>query len=160
MITIRLRWQYIVVALFVAGFMAIGSNKAADDATDHPVPATIVHYAKDLHWSGSPTSGAQSVVLYGDPSKPGLYIELTKWHAHNMSRPHYHPNDRFITVISGTWWKGQGSKYDPDRAVPIPAGSFAIDLARGIHYDGAKDGDTVIEIVGMGPATSTDAEVK
>jgi len=29
-----------------------------------------------------------------------------------------------------------------------------------IHYDGAKDGDTVLEIVGEGPATATPAEQK
>jgi hypothetical protein len=29
-----------------------------------------------------------------------------------------------------------------------------------IHYDGAKDGDCVLEIVGMGPAAATQAEQK
>jgi len=29
-----------------------------------------------------------------------------------------------------------------------------------IHYDGAKDADTVLEIVGEGPATATPAEDK
>jgi hypothetical protein len=85
---------------------------------------------------------------------------LTKWHPHNMSRPHFHPNDRYITVISGTWWKGTGTKYDPDSTVPIPAGSFVTDVANGIHYDGAKDEEVVLEIVGMGPATAIPAEVK
>jgi hypothetical protein len=39
----------------------------------------------------------------GDPTKPGLHVDLNKWHAHHMSQPDFHPNDRFITVISGTW---------------------------------------------------------
>jgi hypothetical protein len=29
-----------------------------------------------------------------------------------------------------------------------------------VHYDGAKDEPTVLEIVGEGPATATPAEVK
>ena len=29
-----------------------------------------------------------------------------------------------------------------------------------IHYDGAKDGDVILQIVGMGPATSTPAAIK
>jgi long-subunit fatty acid transport protein len=65
-----------------------------------------------------------------------------------------------VTVISGTWWVGTGSKYDPDSTVPIPAGSFVTHTAKEVHYDGAKDGETVLEIVGMGPATSTPAEAK
>jgi hypothetical protein len=104
--------------------------------------------------------GAEQAVVAGDPSKPGLYVVLTKWTAGHMSRPHFHPNDRFIYVISGTWWVGTGSKYDPDSTTPIPAGSFVTHYGKQIHYDGAKDGDTVLEIVGMGPATSTPAEVK
>src|SRR5437867_13453517 len=51
---------------------------------------------KDIKWSGSATSPNQQAVLAGDPSKEGLYIVLNKWNPHNMSRPHFHPNDRFI----------------------------------------------------------------
>jgi len=29
-----------------------------------------------------------------------------------------------------------------------------------IHFDGAKDGDVILEVAGEGPATSTDAEEK
>jgi long-subunit fatty acid transport protein len=77
-----------------------------------------------------------------------------------MSRPHFHPFDRYITVISGTWWVGTGTKYDPNTTVGMPAGSFVTHYAKGIHWDGAKDADCVIEIVGMGPATTTPAAQK
>jgi len=106
------------------------------------------------------SNGAKQAVVEGDPDKPGLYVLLIRWPAHNMSRPHFHPNDRFITVISGTWWVGTGSKFDPDSTVPMPPGTFVKHFAKEIHYDGAKDVDTVLEIVGMGPATSTPAETK
>jgi hypothetical protein len=33
-------------------------------------------------------------------------------------------------------------------------------FAKQIHYDGANDEECVLEIVGMGPATSTKAETK
>ena len=32
--------------------------------------------------------------------------------------------------------------------------------AKEVHYDGAKDADVVLEIVGMGPETLTPAETK
>jgi hypothetical protein len=85
---------------------------------------------------------------------------LVKWLPHNMSRPHWHPHDRFITVISGTWWVGTGDKFDPENTVPMKAGSFVTHFGKQIHYDGAKDEEVVLEIVGMGPATATDAEKK
>src|SRR4051812_26523410 len=112
-----------------------------------------------IKWEDTP-NGAKQAVLEGNPDKPGMYVLLVRWTAHHMSRPHFHPNDRFITVISGTWWVGTGSKYDPNSTVPLPPGSFVKHVAKEIHYDGAKDEDTVLEIVGMGPATSIAAETK
>jgi hypothetical protein len=76
------------------------------------------------------------------------------------SHPHFHPNDRFITVISGTWWVVTGTKVDPEATVPMPADSFVTDFGKQVHYDGAKEGDTVLEIVGEGPAASIPAELK
>jgi hypothetical protein len=83
-----------------------------------------------------------------------------QWKAGNMSRPHFHPNDRYITVLSGTWWVGSGPKFEPESTVPIPAGTLVIHYGNGIHYDGAKQGDVILVIHGMGPATSTPAEQK
>jgi hypothetical protein len=42
----------------------------------------------------------------------------------------------------------------------MPAGSFVTHFGKQIHYDGAKDSEAVIEIVGEGPATAPPAEVK
>jgi quercetin dioxygenase-like cupin family protein len=125
-----------------------------------PDPKVLAYQLPDqIHWTENP-GGAKQAIVAGDPSKPGLYIVLTKWTPHHMSRPHFHPNDRFIYVISGTWWVGTGSKYDPDSTTAIPAGSFVTHYGKQIHYDGAKDEEVTLEIVGMGPATSTPAEVK
>jgi hypothetical protein len=98
--------------------------------------------------------------LFGDPSKPGMYVQRLRWLPGNMSRPHFHPNDRFFVVIEGTWWLGSGDKYDPNSTVPAPAGTFVVHRAGEIHYDGAKDAPVVIQVTGMGPNTSTPAEKK
>ena len=125
-----------------------------------PDPKVLAYQLPDkIHWTENP-GGAKQAVLVGDPAKPGLYIVLTKWTPHHMSHPHFHPNDRFITVISGTWYVGTGSKYDPDSTTPIPAGSFVTHYGKQIHYDGAKDEEVILQIVGQGPETATDAEQK
>jgi hypothetical protein len=109
-----------------------------------------------IPWKERPfTPGIREAILAGDPTKPGLYVYLVKWLPHNMSRPHFHPNDRFIKVLSGTWWVGTGPNFDPGNTVPVPAGSFVTHFAKQVHYDGAKDEEAVLEIVGEGPATST-----
>ncbi len=77
-----------------------------------------------------------------------------------MSRPHFHQNDRLIVVISGTWWVGTGDKFDPASTVPMPAGTYVTHYGGKIHYDGAKDEETVIEVHGIGPAASKPAERK
>jgi hypothetical protein len=115
---------------------------------------------KDIKWVKAPGGTAERAVLFGDPDKPGPYVMRLKWLPGGMSRPHFHPNDRFFTVISGTWWVGTGEKFDPESTVPVPAGSYVVHYANKIHYDGAKGEECVIQVSGMGPATSTPAEKK
>lgn len=128
--------------------------------------ATIDRNARDykladqIEWKGRPGSGNQSAILFGDPSKPGLYVQLLKRGPNNWSQPHSHPNDRFITVLAGTMWIGTGAKFDPENTVPLKPGSYVRDLANQTHFDGSKADGLTIEIVGIGPANSTQPEAK
>jgi hypothetical protein len=132
--------------------LCMGSASAAD----LDPKAISIKFPDDIKWVANP-GGSETAVLSGDPSKPGLYVVLNKWKAHHNSKPHSHPNDRFITVISGTWWVGTGTDYNPDSLKPVPAGSFVTHYGNEVHYDGAKDEDTILQIVGIGPATATPA---
>ena len=125
-------------------------------------PAAVTFKPPDqIPWSAPTPAGNQSAVLVGDPAKEGLYVQMVKWLAGNhFSHPHFHPHDRFITVLKGTWWVGTGTKFDPDGTVPMPAGTFVTHYGEQVHFDGAKTEDAVLLIVGMGPGTATPAEVK
>ena len=107
---------------------------------------------KDIKWTG--TGGNRRAVLFGDEAKPGMYGVLVKWLPGNMSRPHTHATARYITVIKGTWWLGWGDKYDPASTFGVHEGTVVTHYANQVHYDGAKDEECIIEIVGMGPAES------
>ncbi|MCD2450465.1 cupin domain-containing protein [Methylicorpusculum oleiharenae] len=131
----------------------------AISASELDPKAISIKLPEQINWVANP-SGSETAVLVGDPSKPGLYVVLNKWKANHNSKPHSHPNDRFITVISGTWWVGTGTDYDPDSLKPVPEGSFVTHYGNEIHYDGAKDGDVILQIVGIGPATSAPATPK
>ena len=133
---------------------------ASVNAADLNPKAINIQLSNDIKWVSNPAAGSEVATVLGDPNKAGLYIVLQKWLPHHNSRPHFHPNDRYITVISGTWWVNTGPKYDMASAKPVPAGSFVVHYGKEIHYDGAKDEPCVLQIVGMGPATNTPAEEK
>ena len=149
-----------IFAMFVGMMVSSGSAQTPAPSDKDLDPKVLAYKLPDqIPWKDDPL-GAKMAVMAGDPSKPGLYVVLMKWTPNHMSRPHWHPNDRFITVISGTWWVGTGPKFDSDKTVPMPAGSFVTHFGKQIHYDGAKDSEAVLEIVGEGPATATPAEIK
>jgi hypothetical protein len=123
-------------------------------------PAALTYKLPDqIKWNPPSAAGSQNAVLVGDPSKPGLYVVLNKWlKGNHFSRPHFHPNDRFITVLGGTWWMGSGATFDPDNSVPLPAGTFVTHFGKQVHWDGAKADDASLLIVGDGPGSSTQVE--
>ena len=110
---------------------------------------------EQIPWVDSARAGNRTAVLQGDPAKAGPYAMLLTWLPGNMSRPHFHPNDRFFIVVSGTWWVGSGPDFDPGATVPMPAGSHVIHYAKGVHFDGAKNEPATILVWGEGPATTT-----
>jgi hypothetical protein len=108
-----------------------------------------------IQWTENTRAGNRTAVLQGDPTKPGPYAMLLTWLPGHMSRPHFHPNDRFFMVLSGTWWVGNGPTFDPEATVPMPAGTHVIHWAKGVHFDGAKTEPATIVVWGEGPATAT-----
>ena len=138
--------------------LALAFTPAASHAEIDPKSITIVPFDK-LDFKGKPGQ-PQIATVFGDANKPGLYGIVIKWPPHTNSRPHSHPNDRYITVLSGTWWINTGAKFSPETMVPMKPGSFIIHHAGEIHYDGAKDDPAMIYIVGQGPAPSIPREEK
>ncbi len=149
-------WRYLMMPISLAGMLSISSAAELN-------PAAVIYKLPDqIPWSAPDARGVQNAVVVGDPSKPGFYVVFTKWlKGNHFSRPHFHPNDRYIVVLQGTWWVGSGPKFDPNKgSVPMPAGSFVTHFGKQVHWDGAKDEDAVLLIMGEGPATSTAAEEK
>jgi quercetin dioxygenase-like cupin family protein len=94
--------------------------------------------------------------LAGDPDKPGLFVQmLTVLKGADFTRPHVHPGPLFTMVLSGTWWVGTGNKYDPaNLTVPLKPGTFVTHFGNRVHWDGAKDEDVTLLIIGEGPVTT------
>jgi len=142
------------IALSVAA-TSLSTVYAAEQQLDPK--AISIKLPDQIPWKRSAAGTNETAVLYGDPDKPGFYVLMFKWLPGNMSRPHWHPHDRMITVLKGTWWVGTGDKFDPDSTVPLPTGSYVTHTGKEVHYDGAKGEEVWLLMAGEGPATSTPA---
>jgi hypothetical protein len=150
--TIKSRVSFGVLLL---GSVICGASSQAKDQSVKPDP-THIPFAlpDDIKWTVDPNFGEDIAVVAGDPAKPGLYVMLIKWKPGHFSTPHYHSTERYVYVVSGTWWVSSSDHFDPNTTYPLPAGSFATDLPNKVHWDGSKNGTVVLELVGMGPATT------
>lgn len=159
-----------LVALSIGGFsslMASGTSQAdkaaaANDSNKafFPDPVHIPFILpENIPWEGQ-VGHEQHFNVMGDPRKPGPYIQILKWWPGNFSKPHFHTQQRYITVLSGTWWVSSSTHYDPDKTYPLAAGTLVQDNANTVHWDGSKAGGepVVLEIVGDGPAPNVNVD--
>lgn len=100
----------------------------------------------------SGVSGTQTVVLKGDPTKPGLYTLLLRVGPNTKIEAHTHPDDRVATVISGTWYFGYGRQFDEAALKALPPGSFYTEPPNANHFAMTRGETVVIQITGTGPS--------
>jgi esterase len=103
----------------------------------------------------SGVSGTQTVVLKGDPTKPGMYTLLLRVGPNTKIDAHAHPDDRVATVVSGTWYFGYGKEFNDAALKRLPAGSFYTEPPNTNHFAMTRDEGVVIQITGNGPSGTT-----
>ena len=131
--------------------LLLGSANPA--AANQDVETISILQTDKMEWKDYPgLPGVKFVVLAGNPSQAGMYVIRAKFAPHTMSRPHWHPEARYVTVLKGTWWAGTGEAFDPASTTPIPTGGFAVHAPGKVHYDGAKDEEVIVQISGIGPS--------
>jgi quercetin dioxygenase-like cupin family protein len=109
---------------------------------------------EDMEWHEQEDSPASYVYLAGDSNEEGFYMIRAKFPPGVMSSPHYHTTDRHVTVISGTWYTGTGEDFDKENMIALKPGSYMMHPAGGVHYDGSKGEEVIVEIKGVGPNTT------
>jgi quercetin dioxygenase-like cupin family protein len=110
-----------------------------------------------ITWGAAPPffpSGARFAVLQGDPTKAGEYTVRLSMPTGYTIKPHFHPTDEHITVITGTFVVGMGDAMDSTKTQHLAAGDFITAPARAHHYAMAQ-GRTVVQVHGMGPFAIT-----
>src|SRR5579862_1941625 len=147
----------LMAAMGVLALIALSSGRRGGMLLSGAGTASIDRAARDyrmpdqVEWKGRPGSDTQTAIVFGDPSKPGLFIQLLKRGPDNWSQPHTHPYDRMLTVLAGEMRIGTGSKFDKENTVALGPGSFIKDFANQVHYDGTGPNGLTLEIVAMGP---------
>ena len=139
-----------VMILLVALSMASAAVLFAAD------PVVRVNF-DSVKWDCKPEDmGFCEAKVEGDKTKTGLYIVLVKFPPSGlMSKPHFHDETRYATVIKGTWWTGDGDVFDPSKTVPLKPGSFMKHPKGAHHFDGSKNEEVIVQLMGMGPSTTT-----
>jgi quercetin dioxygenase-like cupin family protein len=128
--------------------LAGAASTAAAETMEHTIVAP-----QEIKWGPAPAvlpAGAEAAVLFGDPSKEGLFVLRLKLPDGYSVAPHTHPVDEVITVISGTFSLGMGETADQSKAEPLPAGSFFALPPGSAHYVFIEE-ETVVQISTVGP---------
>jgi quercetin dioxygenase-like cupin family protein len=100
----------------------------------------------------SGVSGIQTRVLMGNPNKSGPYTIQLDVPANTRIEAHTHPDSRVVTVISGSWYFGYGTRFEERELKELTAGSFYTEPANTPHF--ARTGNTpvIVQISGSGPS--------
>lgn len=106
--------------------------------------------ADQVRWFTPPyyNDGRQRAHLFGDSSQGGAWIDRVKMPGGARVLAHTHPQDEIVTVIEGTWYLGEGAKFDSSKLKPYPAGSFIVIPAGVPHFVAANEGTVVVQLSG------------
>lgn len=134
-------------ALIAVTALALSLSAAFAQQPQH----TLVN-VNDIAWKEAPPAlpGAQISVLYGDPTKDGVFVMRLKFPANYKIPAHTHPVDEIVTVISGEFNLGMGKEFKDADLKAYKVGAL-IAMEPGMQHFGLTREETVIQISTKGP---------
>ena len=94
--------------------------------------------------------GMMIAVLSGDPGAAQPYTIRLSFPAGYRFPSHWHPGVENLTVLSGTFFLGEGGTENWNDVTTYEAGDYLHIPARSPHYGGVREA-TVIQLHGVGP---------
>ena len=94
--------------------------------------------------------GRQRAQLFGDSSQDGAWVDRVKIPAGMRVLAHTHPHDEMVTVIEGTWYLGEGERFDSAKLKGYRAGSFIVIPAGLPHFVATKESGVIVQLNGTG----------
>ena len=110
----------------------------------------VFHDGESLPW-GELNNGVRMLPLYGDPYADGeLFAFRLEVHPGFNLRPHTHPVNEHLTVLSGRFFVGLGDTMDKETAKAYGPGSYIVIAADEPAYMWVEE-VTVVQVHGVGP---------
>ena len=89
------RLRYLVLAFGTVGLCALAHAQGTGTG--------VLKLPQEIEFKSPLTGPPQTVVLYGDPTKPGVFVSRVKFSAGWKDPPHWHPDEvRTVVVLSAT----------------------------------------------------------
>ena len=104
--------------------------------------------------AGAGTSGLPAVttrVLFGDPTKSGLYTIELRVAPNTVIQAHTHRDTRTAVVVAGLWYFGYGPKNEQALVKALPPGAFYTEPASESHFARTGSEGATVSITGYGP---------
>ncbi len=138
----KLPWSAAILGCIVLSILA------AQAQTPDP---QILKLPEEIQFKGLPGAPVIATV-YGDPTKPGVFVQRYKIPAGLKLMSHSHPDSpRTVAVMSGTLYYALGEKWDETKLKALPAGTFFTEAPNAPHYAWAKDGEVILQLTSVGP---------
>src|SRR4029077_3051586 len=96
------------------------------------------------------TDGRERAQLLGDSSQGGAWVDRVKMPSGKRRLSDTHPHDELVNVIEGTWYLGEGTKFNLTSLKGCPVGSFIVIPAGVRHFVAAKEGTVIVQLNGNG----------
>jgi len=139
----------VIAALLLASFAAPPSGAQEPDMT-FATPDT-------LKWASTPIAPTNRIAwVVGNAQAVGkVYVLFANYPPGGKSMPHAHPDERVVTVLSGTFYLGSGPTFDESKAKELEAGSVIVVPPNVVHWGFARDNAVTIQEMGVGPTATT-----
>lgn len=120
----------------------------AGEGIDVFTPGTI-EYRQDER-----VPGVAAAVISGDPRK-GYYTLRIKFAPGTKIQAHTHPDERTVTVLSGTYYLGVGARFDESLLQGYGPGTVVVVPAGTAHFVQTKVEEVIVQEAGPGPTGIT-----
>lgn len=154
-----MKWTCCALGAIVLGVLTAPEFGVAQERAGGPPPVPMTN-ASHTRMQPEEANPNGNTPIFGLQNQEGFYVYRNRFGPHQTSKPHFHDKDRWVTVIKGTWYTGEGDVFKPETMVPIKAGGFMYHKANMHHYDGSMDdNEVIVQLSGYGPLKSVQTEV-
>jgi len=142
--------RIVAVVAFLGTSAAIGGQER--DTRVRLTAAEVDALRTDVAGAGTSRLPAVTTrVLFGEPSRPGLYTIELRIAPNPTIQAHTHRDTRTAIVLDGVWYFGYGARHEQTAEKALARGSFYTEPGGQLHFARTGPEGATVEITGYGP---------